>query len=237
MMTQISSEINQVTKRRPRLVVYLKTETGPSPEDFANLNDGDIAQLERRWGRAIFASQAELGGDFMLLSMTAEKLIQQKKEREMPWEPGQELPGKPDEEMPELVSKPFNEQTKDVVLKFRDVLRQAWGGDQAALGTIRLLGQASANLALTKHGQIELIVNDLLGMTCILFLRDFGAGRLGLCANPQCPSPFFVRSRRTQKFCGLAACMVLSHQVSANKYWNRHREKVLAKSKKGLKKR
>jgi len=240
MIEQNSSKINQVTRRRPRLVVYLKTETGPTPEDFANLNDGDVAQLEKRWRRPIFANNTgntDLVTSQRFLTWTPEKPMRWKKEQEIPWEPGQEPTIKPDQEMHEFFSKPLNEQTQEVVLRFRDKLRQAWSGDSAALGTIRLLAQANADLALSEHGQVELIVNNLLGAASILFLRDIAAGRLGVCANPHCPSPFFVSSRRTQKFCDVAACMVYSHRLSAKKYWDRLRGKVQAKSRKRKKNR
>jgi hypothetical protein len=237
MIQQTSSKINQVPKRRPRVVVYLKTETAPTAEDFANLHDGDVALMERRWGRPIFANEATLVSSQVMLTWTEEKSIRLKKEREMPWEPGQEPTMKPDQEMDEFLSKPLYEQTQQVVLKFRDVIRQAWSGYSAALQIVQALAQVSAHIVAAENGQIELIVDDLLGTACILFLRDFAAGRLGKCANPQCPSPFFVRSRRTQKFCDVPACMVYSHRNSANNYWGRLRAKERAKSRAKSKKR
>jgi hypothetical protein len=224
MMAQISSEINQVTKRRPRLVVYLKTETGPTTEDFANLHDSDIALLERRWGRPI-ATESEL-------------VVFQ---NHFTWRKEYGTTGKIGEEfisgMAEFMSKPLPEKTRQVVLEFREVLRRAWRGDPAAAHRIEAIAQVSARILVTKNGQFELIIDNLLGMASILFLRGFSTGRLGICANPHCPSPFFVRSRGTQKFCDMPVCMVYSHRISANNYWARHREKAQVKSKKRVKKR
>src|ERR1700730_16219323 len=89
MVEQSSSEINQVTRRRPRVILYLRAEDGPTPEDFANLTDGDVARLERRWGRPIFASEAALVASHYFLFLTPEKTIQQRKDQEA-WQPGQE---------------------------------------------------------------------------------------------------------------------------------------------------
>ena len=75
-----------------------------------------------------------------------------------------------------------------------------------------------------EKGQIDLIVTDLFGIICILFLRDFAAGRLGKCANPDCQAPFFVRSRKTQRFCDAPVCIVYSHRLSANNYWRKRRK-------------
>ncbi len=232
MIEQISSKMNQVRKRRrSRLMVYLKTEMGPTAEDFANLNDGDVAQLERRWGRPIFKSEESLVTAFVLLTWTAEKEMQQQKEREAPWDPGQELPWKPDPVRDEFLSKPFNERTQQVVLIFRDVLRQAWKGDLAARQIVQVLAQVSAKIVAAENKQIELIPDGFLGIACIVFLSDFAAGRLGVCTNPQCRSPFFVRTRSTQKFCDVPDCMVYSHRLSANNYWSKVRAKARGKSK------
>src|SRR5260370_16402065 len=52
-----------------------------------------------------------------------------------------------------------------------------------------------------KDGRIEIIPDDLWTSVCVLFLRDHLAGRTGVCANPDCASPFFLKKRSTQKFC------------------------------------
>lgn len=192
--------------------------------------------LERRWGRPIFASEAALLASYCFLCLTAEKTLRMKEKREA-WQPGQEWTVNPDPDIFDLMSKPLNERTQLVVLKFRDVLRRAWIGDSCSLNIVELLAQMNAKITATENGRIELVIDDTLGAASILFLREFAAGRLGMCANPQCPSPYFVRSRRTQKFCDVPACMVYSHRVSANNYWSRNREKELAKSKKRIKSR
>jgi predicted RNA-binding Zn ribbon-like protein len=139
--------------------------------------------------------------------------------------------------MDEFIYKSLPEQTQQLVSKFRHMLREAWRGDPFALQIVQQLAQASARIVVAKNGQLELVIDDLLGTASILFLHDFSAGRLGICANPHCPSPFFVRSRRTQKFCDMPVCMAYSHRVSANNYWARRKEKEQAKSKKRMKNR
>jgi hypothetical protein len=136
----------------------------------------------------------------------------------------------------EFLLKPLAERKRQTVFEFRDSLRQAWIGDPEALRKITnvvqiFLAQSGANLISNKKGELELTADSAVLIACILFLRDFGAGRLAMCANPDCTSPFFVRSRRTQKFCDVPACMVYSHRLSANRYWANCREKQRAKKK------
>jgi hypothetical protein len=233
MIEQISSITDQTPKRRPRLAVYLKFGRGPTPEDFANLDDSDVGFLEKRWGRSI-ATEDDLVVFQIFLTFDPEESLRQRKEIET-WKSGQEYPWfASDRTMKEFLSKPLPEKTQQVVSKFRDLLRQAWRGDSAAVRRIQTLAQVSSKIVAIENGQIELILDDFLGTACMLFLRDFAASRVGICANPQCPSPFFVRSRRTQKFCDVPACMVYSHRLSANNYWSRRREKEGAKSKKRM---
>lgn len=222
MIEQTSSEINQVARRHPRVVVYLKTESGPMHEDLANLHDDEaVALLERRWGRPLLQEKDGIMSlTMMLLTLFGGKSLILEPSRETRRE-----------RIKELTSKPIDEQKRLIVFRFRELLRQAWGGDTAAFKDIQSLAIADTNFTIAQNGQLELIVENPLAKVCILFLRDFGAGRLAVCANPSCASPFFVRSRRTQKFCDVPACMVYSHRVSANKYWADCREKKRAKKK------
>lgn len=192
------------------MVVYLKSERAPTHEDVANLHDSDVARLERLWGRPIFADEVALVAFETVITFPAQ------------------VGG-------EFFSKSLKEQSEQVVLRFRDLLRQGWSGDPAALERIGLLAQAAARIVPAENGQLELVVDDLLGMVSILFLRDFAAGRLGKCANPDCRSPYFARSRKTQRFCDEPVCMVYSHRISANNYWSRRRAKEQLKPKKGKK--
>jgi hypothetical protein len=239
MIEQNNSEINQVTRRHPRVMLYVKTGNGPSHEDFANVqDDDDVAFLEKRWGLPIFADQPQMVIFRMLLNMHLVIDLPLGSVETDPADPafGSKKGFEADtaaKDLPtfnEFLSKPLAEQKRQTVFEFRDSLRQAWRGDPKALRKITHvvqmgLAQTGTKLISNKKGQLELTADNPLAIACILFLRDFGAGRLALCANPSCTSPFFVRSRRTQKFCDVPACMVYSHRLSANKHWAKVRAK------------
>jgi hypothetical protein len=144
---------------------------GPDPVDLANLpDDADFEKWESLFRREteIFGClpPALLGSYFVLV-------------------PGcrKSLPRK-------IANKHPREQAKFILLTFRDILRKAWktdsDADLTALEGISRLAQGSAwwSSAIEKH--IELIVDNPFGVLCVLFLRDYAAKRLGICANPDC---------------------------------------------------
>lgn len=222
MIEQNNSATNQVTRRHPRVVVYLKTEHKLTHEDLANLHDDEgVALLERRCGRPIFNEKDGVMSVYiMMLTLFGGKPLLLEKSGETRRE-----------RMMGILSKPISELKRLIVFKFRDLLRQAWRGETNALADVQSLAKADTHFTIGQNGQIELVVENPLAKACILFLHDFGAGRLAFCANPNCTDPFFVRSRSTQKFCDRDACMVYSHRLSANKYWSNHRKKKQAKEK------
>jgi hypothetical protein len=61
---------------------------------------------------------------------------------------------------------------------------------------------------------------DLWTLIRCLYLLDSGAGKIGYCENPGCPTPYFVKRRRTQKLCELGPCTDWAHRRDALKYWN-----------------
>ncbi len=83
--------------------------------------------------------------------------------------------------------------------RFRDYLRQAWTGNRNALE--QMLVDLNARLGVLPTG-VDIIVEDLWTLTRLMFLRDWLAGRAQKCASPDCPAPYFLASRKGQKFCG-----------------------------------
>jgi hypothetical protein len=80
----------------------------------------------------------------------------------------------------------------------QEILQKAWMGDEKALKTIETNVEARLML---RSERIEIITEDLWSFACVLFLRDFSAGKTGVCANPDCPTRFFLLRRKRQKFC------------------------------------
>jgi hypothetical protein len=89
--------------------------------------------------------------------------------------------------------------------RFRDYLRQAWKGNEEVLE--QMLVDLRAPLRVQPAG-LEITVEDLWTLIRLLFLRDWLDGRAKVCDSPDCPAPYFLASRKGQKFCS-QRCAVL----------------------------
>ncbi len=55
---------------------------------------------------------------------------------------------------------------------------------------------------LSAEGEsIEAHLTELVPFMCLLFLRDRATEDTGVCENPDCPAPYFLRDRKGQQFC------------------------------------
>jgi hypothetical protein len=113
-------------------------------------------------------------------------------------------------------------------LERRDALRAAWRGEdrsESGLGEDyieRCAGQWMKFSWVFKAGNAELVPEDLWSAICVLFLRDRAAGKTAVCENPDCPAPYFIRKRKTQKFCEAGPCVGYGARQRANKWWKAH---------------
>ncbi len=107
------------------------------------------------------------------------------------------------------------------VLGWRDILRGAWRGDEAALKEVQgwINRYMFTSLKFTD-GRIEMAPEDLLGTIFLLFLRDYFAGKTAICANPNCAQPFFVKGKSKQKLCESRECAAFAQRQYALKWWN-----------------
>jgi len=44
--------------------------------------------------------------------------------------------------------------------------------------------------------------------------------RMKMCANKECPAPYFIAKRKDQKYCERGDCTAEAHRAHARKYWN-----------------
>ena len=105
---------------------------------------------------------------------------------------------------------------------FRDSLRAAWQGDDAACE--ELFYDYKQNRHMTEKG-LAFFVDDVWSIVAILFLRDHRAKRTAMCANPNCPNPYFIRKRRTQKYCEAGPCVAEALKTQKREWWRRRRGK------------
>lgn len=113
-------------------------------------------------------------------------------------------------------------------LERRDALREAWRGEERIKGGLgedyieRCAGQWMKFSWIFQAGRAELVPEDLWSAICVLFLRDRAARKTAVCENPDCPAPYFIRKRKTQKFCEAGPCVDYGARLRANKWWNAH---------------
>jgi hypothetical protein len=92
-------------------------------------------------------------------------------------------------------------------------LVKAWRGDKGAIvklehelmrqGLRPWFGVTEQVLELkdTPRDALTLWADDIWTVVRIAFLMDYKVGRAKICANPDCPTPYFVENRKGQEFC------------------------------------
>jgi hypothetical protein len=107
------------------------------------------------------------------------------------------------------------------LFEYQQLIRRAWTGDSAAAREIEkiALRDLEINPSVDTRG-VTLVAKKLGSLIFVLFLRDCGAGKCGVCSNPDCPARYFLKSRKTQKFCESGPCVTYARRRYALKYWH-----------------
>jgi hypothetical protein len=104
--------------------------------------------------------------------------------------------------------------------KMQELLRQSWRGDGFAIVELEheLMKQGlrpwfgatekALDLRDAPDDALTLLADDIWSLVRIAFLMDYKIGRAKVCANPDCPTPYFAESRKGQGFCS-HKCAVL----------------------------
>jgi hypothetical protein len=61
-----------------------------------------------------------------------------------------------------------------------------------------------------RAGEMVLETEKLWSYLCYLFLVDYAEKRIGVCDRKDCPTPYFIRQRRGQRYCS-HDCAVLEN--------------------------
>jgi len=123
-------------------------------------------------------------------------------------------------------------------------LRGAWDNDwdlhKGYVGLLQEQIEEGTRVVVLPSGDVVLRTVDPWTFICFLFLRDFTAGKLGLCGNPDCPAPHFRKKRITQRFCEQGPCVAYAQRQYSLNWWNREgkkRREKKAKTQRGRSKR
>jgi hypothetical protein len=114
-------------------------------------------------------------------------------------------------------------------------LKYAWrSGDERALDAIDqyLSGGLPIHFDLDE-GCFRIHVVNVQRLILMLFLRDQAAGKTAICANPDCPAPYFLKSRKTQKICEAGDCVAWAQRNYALKWWRENESKASKEKLKG----
>jgi hypothetical protein len=132
------------------------------------------------------------------------------------------------------------------VAKLQNTLRRAWsfppelGTAEPMMGVQEEIGwdlvdEHSFALSIFpgyRYDTLLLSTDDLWKFISYLFLRDYSARKIGVCENPGCPAPYFLKGRKDQKYCELGPCTEYAHRQYALKWWREKGERRRAKKRK-----
>ena len=84
----------------------------------------------------------------------------------------------------------------------QELLQRAWRRDDDAIKEIEKQIELSLEARPSvQAGGVELTTENLWSFTCVLFLRDYALGKAKVCASPDCSHPYFLETRKGQKYC------------------------------------
>lgn len=137
---------------------------------------------------------------------------------------------------------------RDAIYKYRDNLRKIWRDHELAGSSVDSWVQEANErrpwvvLRHSKGGGTEIIRSvlvlpnySILPLSLALGVSEF-LPQMAVCENPQCPNPYFLKGRRTQRFCDRPACAAYGQRQHKLMWWkengDRWKRKWLRRSKK-----
>ncbi len=124
------------------------------------------------------------------------------------------------------------------------LLQAAWRGDVAARERLQFgvghhahqeaYGPIQIKPVPTRSG-VDIFVHDQWSYIRIAFLADQERARV--CANPDCPAPYFLAKRKDKRVCGQPECGQWAQRQFALKYWHDRGDKLRRAARKGRSRR
>jgi hypothetical protein len=120
----------------------------------------------------------------------------------------------------------FGTETESSILKARNELRDLWDANTPATRNDEILtgwlrsGPADF-LRPRWKGRTFVLTPNYESLRAFLFkaIMDRSA-RFARCHNPECPAPYFLAKRRSQKYCERGDCTAYAQRHYALKWWN-----------------
>jgi hypothetical protein len=116
------------------------------------------------------------------------------------------------------------------LLDYRHQLRRFWSGTDWAL--LAWVNEANTlkpfEVRLLPSGRPGVVPRySVLPLSLAIGATEL-APKMGICANPECPNPYFLRARVTQRFCDRPACSAYGQRQHKRTWWREHGQKWMA---------
>jgi hypothetical protein len=107
------------------------------------------------------------------------------------------------------------------------LIRYVWRtGSDVAMEALALSGEKGSRIRIdSKTGLATPEFKTTWSLICYLTVKDQRAGRMGICVNPDCRAPYFLKARRTQIICEDPECAIWAQRRYALKWWQENNRK------------
>lgn len=129
------------------------------------------------------------------------------------------------------------DESDSSLLEYRDQLRKIWSHDDPFgevlhnwLRQVRLSQQPSWILSAFADGTHSAVPNYLFLPLSLAMGASELAPKMAVCANLECPQSYFLKKRKTQKFCDRPACLAYGQREHKKKWWHDHGDNWREKS-------
>jgi hypothetical protein len=133
----------------------------------------------------------------------------------------------------------FTDETERSVLEARNDLQELWDAKTPATRKEEILTgwlrRGPADFLLPRwNGRTLSLFPNYVNLRALLFIGIVHrSARFARCHNPDCPAPYFLAKRRSQKFCERGDCTAYAQRKYALKWWNNEgRERRAKRSRK-----
>ncbi len=114
------------------------------------------------------------------------------------------------------------------LLNWRLWLRRVWEGDDQAVR----FALAAWTREATRHNVQSWVFDStrpysikpnykILALSLAVGVSE-ALSKMGVCANPQCAAPYFLKGRRTQRFCDTPGCVAYGQREHKRIWWKKH---------------
>lgn len=114
-------------------------------------------------------------------------------------------------------------------LKYRDELRKIWSGDHSDLDRIlndwiqQAAGKRPFHVFTGRYCTV-IPAYDMFPLALAFGVSEL-LPKMAVCENPECSNRYFIRARKTQRFCEIPACAAYGQREHKRKWWSEHGEK------------